>query len=102
MATQHAIDFNPRPREEGDSPYSCLIFCQFISIHALVKRATLSPYGLGMWLIISIHALVKRATSTALLMLQDRQYFNPRPREEGDKKPRYHADTHFQFQSTPS
>ena len=33
--------FNPRPREEGDDlRYSFVILCD-ISIHALVKRATL-------------------------------------------------------------
>ncbi len=57
------INFNPRPREEGDYMYGTLdILSTFISIHALVKRATLS---IGL-----------RVTSKA--------HFNPRPREEGD------------------
>ena len=43
------------------------IICRFahllnISIHALVKRATLGNKGVDMKVIISIHALVKRAT----------------------------------------
>ena len=33
-------DFNPRPREEGDFNIFLFIFCHWISIHALVKRAT--------------------------------------------------------------
>ena len=33
-----------------------------ISIHALVKRATYATYGEGFGVVISIHALVKRAT----------------------------------------
>ena len=34
-------DFNPRPREEGDVQLLILVLCQmWISIHALVKRAT--------------------------------------------------------------
>ena len=37
-------------------------------------------------LLISIHALVKRATSFHTGLVQYRQYFNPRPREEGDVK----------------
>ena len=35
-------DFNPRPREEGDSQPPLALCCgSYISIHALVKRATL-------------------------------------------------------------
>ena len=55
--------FNPRPREEGDllkiGAKSNKIV---ISIHALVKRATEYILRLKHSLIISIHALVKRAT----------------------------------------
>ena len=32
--------FNPRPREEGDCVCLLLCLCHYISIHALVKRAT--------------------------------------------------------------
>ena len=35
-------------------------------------------------ILISIHALVKRATLQAYRPLQPYRYFNPRPREEGD------------------
>ena len=77
-----------------------------ISIHALVKRATLRVIKISMFHMISIHALVKRATSGAdsieyggkisihalvkratLVIHPIRRhylYFNPRPREEGD------------------
>ena len=58
-------DFNPRPREEGDTAVASQgQYGTGISIHALVKRATLLKYCLnrGKW--ISIHALVKRATLT--------------------------------------
>ena len=34
--------------------------------------------------VISIHALVKRATTTGDIVINDKQDFNPRPREEGD------------------
>ena len=56
------VDFNPRPREEGD-PRRLLVAIQVdISIHALVKRATVLVFGFVMRFFISIHALVKRAT----------------------------------------
>ena len=60
---QEWINFNPRPREEGDER----------------TRVSLREYSR-----ISIHALVKRAT---VLKIHSRFYqdnFNPRPREEGD------------------
>ena len=56
------INFNPRPREEGDplaEPTSVPIS---ISIHALVKRATIIDNRSCAAEDISIHALVKRAT----------------------------------------
>ena len=57
-------DFNPRPREEGDSPlYGCDTAINKISIHALVKRATVAAVDGVIGHDISIHALVKRATN---------------------------------------
>ena len=57
------LNFNPRPREEGDYPHpNYKNFNSIISIHALVKRAT---------------AIVKHPFFQII-------YFNPRPREEGD------------------
>ena len=56
----------------------------FISIHALVKRATAAfarPFFSDE---ISIHALVKRATLFYDYANARSLYFNPRPREEGD------------------
>ena len=106
MATQHAIDFNPRPRKEGDSGVFGFYAFIDISIHALVKRATEQVERNGQYVAISIHALVKRATTDiryfdivsdisihALVKRATRfpqaiclhlQYFNPRPRKEGD------------------
>ena len=77
-------DFNPRPREEGDYPDKIIIICfinfnprpreegdlfiakhtrtRYISIHALVKRATQVLNASWDKIFISIHALVKRAT----------------------------------------
>ena len=55
-----------------------------ISIHALVKRATVftkARYNIDN---ISIHALVKRATLALKDTSKKYVYFNPRPREEGD------------------
>ena len=57
-----------------------------ISIHALVKRATVHQSGYDLFEHISIHALVKRATCLIPLLISAVIYFNPRPREEGDTK----------------
>ena len=60
-----------------------------ISIHALVKRATniiIFVHNLGF---ISIHALVKRATLVYSCITAIKRNFNPRPREKGDVKPFY-------------
>ncbi len=77
--------FNPRPREEGDVKTAGSKSAKhFISIHALVKRATgVKPIS-AVYTTISIHALVKRATNGILLTPTEHRYFNPRPREEGD------------------
>ena len=57
--------FNPRPREEGDVVGLGDTVCTIISIHALVKRATVD-FGIDdIVSFISIHALVKRATNLA-------------------------------------
>ena len=55
-----------------------------ISIHALVKRATIGFLEQLKRIEISIHALVKRATSGTEAYIHFSDYFNPRPREEGD------------------
>ena len=56
--------FNPRPREEGDNLFTNPAYIAYISIHALVKRAT--------------NIRLRRNTAG--------YHFNPRPREEGDFK----------------
>ena len=59
------MHFNPRPREEGDLLQPQELQPQKgISIHALVKRATLCLLFFFKLDKISIHALVKRATWT--------------------------------------
>ena len=57
-----------------------------ISIHALVKRATDWEANFPDMYDISIHALVKRATIVNALTFAAVGYFNPRPREEGDRR----------------
>ena len=57
------LDFNPRPREEGDIRFVVFPLERGISIHALVKRATMTWDYIKRHDGISIHALVKRATS---------------------------------------
>ena len=57
-----ATHFNPRPREEGDIEPICILALKNISIHALVKRATRATFQIAQFTAISIHALVKRAT----------------------------------------
>ena len=56
-----------------------------ISIHALVKRATVLLIRFPPSFSISIHALVKRATPGKTAVIIDHVDFNPRPREEGDR-----------------
>ena len=76
--------FNPRPREEGDAKGNNIYRTGAISIHALVKRATLAMYYVHGQFTISIHALVKRATNIINHNICNGLNFNPRPREEGD------------------
>ena len=66
-------DFNPRPREEGDFCTVCKMTpVTAISIHALVKRATVKKINTVANQAISIHALVKRATAN---LYNDYLYF---------------------------
>ena len=65
------MNFNPRPREEGDAKRDALKEEQEkISIHALVKRATTLRSFVKSLSRISIHALVKRATDTSKAVTQ--------------------------------
>ena len=73
-----------------------------ISIHALVKRATVftkARYNIDN---ISIHALVKRATFCFCSVSSSKLHFNPRPREEGDCALFDFFSDLYTFQSTPS
>ena len=63
-------NFNPRPREEGDSVSLEDNMAKTISIHALVKRATCEYNKTGISKVISIHALVKRATESFKLPVE--------------------------------
>ena len=56
----------------------------YISIHALVKRATVTHAQWALGVVISIHALVKRATNVQRSHFLACANFNPRPRKEGD------------------
>ena len=116
--------FNPRPREEGDLTLSkasrvSSVFQStpswrgrhnkdvhtlgrwYISIHALVKRATFCSGCYADLNNISIHALVKRATNQSLYRRPHRWYFNPRPREEGDHKISRCASSKMDFNPRP-
>ena len=73
-----------------------------ISIHALVKRATEIHGIIKNNEIISIHALVKRATSSFASVIISSNYFNPRPRKEGDSFTTMPSPAIAVFQSTPS
>ena len=78
--------FNPRPREEGDGLGVCMVQARFNfnprpreegdSLSAEINRSAR---------FISIHALVKRATTFTLFLPSTTFNFNPRPREEGDQ-----------------
>ena len=79
------LNFNPRPREEGDMSQSRENLLSFY----FNPRPREEGDGLrGAFFIngdISIHALVKRATAYLYIKMQMRTVdFNPRPREEGD------------------
>ena len=99
---RHWSYFNPRPREEGDVFKQVHSKAWFISIHALVKRATLFRQTRPQCLRISIHALVKRATLSPAFRVYPPCDFNPRPREEGDGMQNRKKSKKKKFQSTPS
>ena len=50
---------------------------------------------------ISIHALVKRATRTPANSICTKFYFNPRPRKEGDKRPKNYLESQSDFNPRP-
>ena len=61
-----------------------LVINNGLSIHALVKRATMFDFDFDFGFDLSIHALVKRATDSGKGFFKLHLSFNPRPREEGD------------------
>ncbi len=74
----------------------------FVSIHALLRRATNMGYLIPIQVTVSIHALLRRATGIRRLILPCSGSFNPRPPAEGDRSaPRTIFDQGM-FQSTPS
>ena len=73
-----------------------------ISIHALVKRATLCRHCTSYLQNISIHALAKRATCCDAEGRNRVRHFNPRPRKEGDRQFADFIKHVNKFQSTPS
>ena len=95
-------DFNPRPREEGDEKKPLKDVTQAISIHALVKRATQSNRILKTLqpLFQSTPSWRGRQYTQSGWCAAD--YFNPRPREEGDSTWNKNGVYHGKFQSTPS
>ena len=66
------LDFNPRPRKEGDFHSPLDFLSRIISIHALAKRATGELEKPIITVKISIHALAKRATAN---LYNDYLYF---------------------------
>ena len=72
-----------------------------ISIHALVKRATVSAKFNAKRNVISIHALVKRATYPYCFLRVSDYHFNPRPRKEGDEQRRSDACRYRYFNPRP-
>ena len=99
--------FNPRPPAEGDVRLPHRRRNIGISIHALPRRATASPYCFTSALrfqstpsrggrparhcqallveVISIHALPRRATLCGMVSCGAEFHFNPRPPAEGDR-----------------
>ena len=103
VASQGQYDFNPRPREEGDICFVYpVLFCIYFNPRPREEgdqqyvRRRITPYY------ISIHALVKRATWWFYKQRNSTFYFNPRPREEGDMRVTATTALTILFQSTPS
>ena len=66
VSTDTTSDFNSRSHEESDMPSQVQRILLLISIHALMKRATVMTTPFELKTFISIHALMKRATSVVL------------------------------------
>ena len=67
--------FNPRPPAEGDAPlHSEATLHHSVSIHALLRRATIHALLLSPSERVSIHALLRRATSTTALSISSLKF----------------------------
>ena len=76
--------FNPRPRKEGDKAFSTVIVNGTISIHALVKRATIrQQIHRKAWIYFNPRPRKEGDEGYSAFMLPSMN-FNPRPRKEGD------------------
>ena len=81
----HKIYFNPRPREEGDKNSSKIMKSPFdFNPRPREEGDVVLSVPVCVSSIISIHALVKRATLSLSAINPFVNHFNPRPREEGD------------------
>ena len=79
------VNFNPRPREEGDPVQArAILTIPYFNPRPREEGDLCDVNFKPLMIIISIHALVKRATIIASKWLLCLLYFNPRPREEGD------------------
>ena len=79
-----AVNFNPRPRKEGDIPLWVSSSTQPHFNPRPRKEGDEIAYRYYKKENISIHALVKRATAVYANSSHLLHYFNPRPRKEGD------------------
>ena len=84
-ATESELHFNPRPREGGDGVVEHRFNLHNISIHAPARGATSIAGLLQRFFNISIHAPARGATFLMPFFLYLKIYFNPRPREGGDR-----------------
>ena len=73
-----------------------------ISIHALVKRATFSTCGSKCCASYFNPRPREEGDRRYYFTAIDREHFNPRPREEGDMAQSFPTDRPPLFQSTPS
>ena len=80
------MNFNPRPREEGDPAITIESTGSDISIHALVKRATMPALDVSLISFYFNPRPREEGDFSCLIRLYcNLLYFNPRPREEGDR-----------------
>ena len=82
------VSFNPRPRAGGDRmTWKTCQECDYVSIHAPVRGATVRVKIPPIAVTVSIHAPVRGATPQLDSWAHIPASFNPRPRAGGDKLP---------------